>query len=348
MSAGLVRQEPLVVVETTGLTEDEWLDYRRKGLGGSDAAAVMGLSPFCTCRDLYRDKLGIEPAGDDDKNWVALEVGHRLESLVAEIFRRKTDLKVWEDKRMFAHPDPEYSFMQADLDFMVQERDGRQGILEIKTTNFFCRDHWDDDNVPVNYELQGRHYMAVMDLDFVWYACLYGNNDSQFIMRRIDRDLEFEKEMIEQEHFFWNEYVLKKREPPYTEDVNLVLASIRKHYGVNNITSIPIVTIPPARAVDIKQYLDLAEQKRQLDREARALDKKMKTLYAPIIDQMGNSCNASCVAGGESYSISYAPTYRTGISSDDLKRLKIAYPDVYDQFVTTTVSRSFKVEKEGK
>lgn len=51
--------EPLVLVDTSALTEEQWLDYRRLGIGGSDAAAVLGISPFRTARDLYYDKLNM-------------------------------------------------------------------------------------------------------------------------------------------------------------------------------------------------------------------------------------------------------------------------------------------------
>ena len=48
--------QPEVLVDTADLSREEWLDYRRLGIGGSDAAAIMGLSPFATIRDLYFDK----------------------------------------------------------------------------------------------------------------------------------------------------------------------------------------------------------------------------------------------------------------------------------------------------
>ncbi|WP_279000071.1 YqaJ viral recombinase family protein, partial [[Clostridium] scindens] len=89
--------EPEIVVDISGLTREEWLDYRKKGIGGSDVAAIMGISPFATIRDLYNNKVGILPAilEEEESNWVAKEVGHRLENLVAEIFVRKTGLKVF-------------------------------------------------------------------------------------------------------------------------------------------------------------------------------------------------------------------------------------------------------------
>lgn len=109
--------QPNVVVDTTGLTEEQWLGYRRGGIGGSDVAAIMGQSPFCTCRDLYYDKRGIQPVvNEEEDNWVAKSVGHRLEELVAEIFSYKTGLKVYPIHKMFCHP--VYPFMIADIDFV--------------------------------------------------------------------------------------------------------------------------------------------------------------------------------------------------------------------------------------
>ena len=87
--------QPLVLVETADLSRDEWLAYRRKGLGGSDASAVLGISPFRTARDLYFDKLNIVTA-DDGGNWVAMEMGNLLEDLVARIFAKKTGLQIFQ------------------------------------------------------------------------------------------------------------------------------------------------------------------------------------------------------------------------------------------------------------
>ena len=78
--------QPEVLVDTADLSREDWLDYRRLGIGGSDAAAIMGLSPFSTIRDLYFDKIGVTPViEEEEENWVAKEVGHRLEDLVAGI-----------------------------------------------------------------------------------------------------------------------------------------------------------------------------------------------------------------------------------------------------------------------
>ena len=113
-----IRREPKVLVSTEALTEQEWLTYRRQGIGGSDVAAILGISPFRTARDLYDDKLNIASAVDDTGNWVALEMGHLLEPLVAQIFTKKTGLEVFQIKKMFQHP--QYPFMLADVDYFVR------------------------------------------------------------------------------------------------------------------------------------------------------------------------------------------------------------------------------------
>ena len=100
--------QPLVMVDTSDLPREEWLQYRRRGIGGSDVGAIFGVSPFRTCRDIYYDKQGIAVVLDDDSNWVQLEVGHLLEDLVAQIFHKKTGYPVYQIKKMFYHRGTSY------------------------------------------------------------------------------------------------------------------------------------------------------------------------------------------------------------------------------------------------
>jgi hypothetical protein len=65
-------------VDTENLTREEWLDWRRRGIGGSDVSAIIGISPFRTARDIYYDKLGIAVVEKNEGNWVAMEMGHPL------------------------------------------------------------------------------------------------------------------------------------------------------------------------------------------------------------------------------------------------------------------------------
>ena len=226
------RHSPQVLVDTENLTREEWLDWRRRGIGGSDVSAIIGISPFRTARDIYYDKLGIAAVEEDEGNWVAMEMGHLLEDLVAKIFERRTGLDIYQIKKMFRHP--LYPFMLADVDYFITMPDGTKAILEIKTTNYNAKDLWWKDGretVPAYYEAQGRHYMAVMDIDRVFFCCLYGNTEDETIIREIHRDMAYEEEMVFLEQEFWDSHVQKQVPPPYLEDGDVILASARQYCG---------------------------------------------------------------------------------------------------------------------
>lgn len=97
---------PEKVVDISNLSREDWLEYRKKGIGGSDVAAIMGISPFATIRDLFYNKTGVQPViqEEEESNWVAKEVGHRLEDLVAEIFSKKTGLEVFPVRKRSSCP----------------------------------------------------------------------------------------------------------------------------------------------------------------------------------------------------------------------------------------------------
>ena len=334
--------QPRVLVNTAQLARPEWLEYRRKGLGGSDAAAVLSISPFRTARDLYYDKLGVVTA-DDQANWVALEVGTLLEPLVARIFAEKTGLKIYQLKCMFQHP--RYPWMLADLDYLVELPDGTTSILEIKTTNYNAKDKWwynDQEIVPVYYEAQGRHYMAVMNLDRVYYCCLYGNNEDEAIIRRIDRDMAYEMELIALEQDFWENHVLARRPPPYLEDDgDLILESVRRSLGPAD-TDTPPMELTKAQSARVARFLELQEEKRLHDADAKMIEEEMKRLKALIVADLGTSCSAISEDG---CTVTWSPVRKSGISKEGLERLKIVHPDIYAEFVTCSESRRFNIRR---
>ena len=339
---------PVVIVETTDISEEEWLDYRRTGLGGSDVSAVMGVSPFTTARDLYYDKLKIVPAIDDEDNWVQKEVGHLLEGLVAKIFHVKTGYRIYQVKKMFRHP--VYHFMIADVDFFVELPDGSIAILEIKTTNYNATDKWwhmGKEVVPLNYELQGRHYMAVMGANRVYYCCLYGNNENEVIIRYIDRDLDYESEMIALEEHFWVNHVQAQVPPTYTEDGTLVLDSVRRHHGCAD-PNVPEATLDEGCIDSVERYLELMELKEELDNRVKAVDYQMKQIKGKIADAMGQSCRASFEVNGEPFLVTYNPVYKSAIDKNGLNRLKERHPDIYDEYVTVSESRRFYLKRKER
>lgn len=345
MSAAAVKYEPEIVVDISNLTREEWLDYRKKGIGGSDLAAIMGVSPFATIRDLYNDKVGIEPViEEEESNWVAKEVGNRLEDLVAEIFSKKTGLEVFPVRKMFRNP--LYPFMLADVDFFIRFPDGSFGILECKTCNYNAKDKWADDAIPINYLYQVRHYMAVMNMNKAYIACLYGNNENEFVMRSIERDLYEEDEIIEQETYFWKEYVEKKVEPPYAGKPDLVLASIRRYGGYAD-KDMPEINISSLESHRLEKYLSLSEEKSQIEKRKKEIEAEQRALSVPFVELMGQGCKAVLDDGANRYRITYNPTRRTQVGKEQMEKLKIQHPDIYEEYTKTIESRTFRIKREA-
>ena len=345
MNMAVATYRPQVLVDTKDLTETEWLEWRRKGVGGSDASIILGISPFATARDLYYDKLNIVSYKDDAGNWVALQIGHLLEDLVAEIFHKKTGYPIYQDKRMYYHP--LYPYMLANVDYFVTLPSGETAILEIKTTNYNARDNWwidGEETIPVNYQAQGRHYMAVMNLNHVFYCCLYGNSKDDVIIRHIERDAAYEEELIALEGIFWNEHVLKQVPPPYTEDGDLVIQSVSRHTGMADPNA-PAVELSLPLASCVTRFLELQAQKKLADAQSKKIESEMKRLQGRIVSEMGKSCTAVCSAGGEAYTVTYNPVKRTVVSKDNLIRLQAQHPDIYKDYVTVSESRRFYVKK---
>lgn len=352
MSPGVLdarkRHQPLVLVETADLPEEEWLTYRRRGIGGSDVAALLGISPWRTARDLFYDKLGIADVEDNEDNWVALEMGHLLEPLVAKIFHQRTGYKVYQVKKMFQHP--QYPWMLADVDYFVELPDGTTAILEIKTTNYNAKDIWwmnGGETVPVHYESQGRHYMAVMDVDRCFFCCLYGNNEEESIIREIRRDMDYESEMIFLEQYFWENHVQAQIPPPYTEDGDLVIESVRRHTGSADKDA-PVVSFDLSMTAKLVRYLQLQEMKSRAESNNSEIEADMQRLKAALIAEMGKSCKATCQQDGVNYTVTYNPVQKPGISKNNLLRLKLDHPDIYEQYVTVSEYRRFNVKTDTK
>ena len=338
------QKRPNVVTATADLSREEWLAYRRQGIGGSDAAAGMGISPFRTGVDLYYDKLGL-PVEDSAENWVAMEVGTLLEDLVARIFTKKTGLEVCPMPVMFQHPD--HPWMLADVDRLVTLPDGGTAILECKTTNYNARDKWEYDGkpiVPEYYEAQGRHYMAVMNLNRVYFCCLYGNNEDEAMIRQIDRDPKYEAELIALEENFWVNHIQAKVLPPYVErDGGLILDSLRRRLGPSCKEMSP-VTLTETQSERVRRYVELREQRSLLNADVKKLGDEMERLKALIVADMGGSWSAACEDESGSYTVTFKPSYSEGILKDNLLRLKTAHPDIYAQYATASESRRFHVK----
>ena len=148
-------------------SREEWLEVRSHYIGGSDASAVIGLNPYKTNLELWQEKTGlVQPEDISDKPYV--KYGTQAEMHLRGLFRLDfpeyqvdyIENNLWlNDKYPFAH---------ASLDGWLTDQDGRQGILEIKTTNILQsmqKEKWNH-RIPDNYYIQVLHYLMVTEFDF--------------------------------------------------------------------------------------------------------------------------------------------------------------------------------------
>lgn len=187
-----------------------WLDQRKKGIGGSDVAAIMGLSPWKSPLEVWLEKTNRAEAPDlSDKESVAM--GTELEGDVLEMYRRRhPKSKVQRVNAILssiARP-----WAQASLDGIVRDPELGWGVLEIKTGS--KNSEWES-GVPVHYLTQVTHYLSVTGYAFADVAALIGDFGLHYHEYRVMRDEEDIQAVVESVDEFWADYVEKDCLPPH-------------------------------------------------------------------------------------------------------------------------------------
>ena len=120
------------IVSTKDMDRIDWLEWRRKGFGGSDISGFLGMNKWKTPLQVYISK--VEPPSDDEITSEAAEWGNILEPVVRNQFKLKhPDLLVRQSHFMWQHP--EYDFMVANVDGFIYDKEKGWGVLEIKTSS---------------------------------------------------------------------------------------------------------------------------------------------------------------------------------------------------------------------
>ena len=195
-----------VLVSTKELDREEWLKERMKGIGGSDAAKVLGVSRWGGPLSVYLEKKGLYTPDDpgEPAYW-----GTVLEDVVAREFEKRSGLRVQRQNKIFQHA--EYPWMLANVDRRIV---GQNKGLECKTASNFMGDEWEGDELPDSYYIQIQHYMAVMGWESCWVACLIGGQ--RYVQKEVQRNSELINTIIEKEREFWEDHFLKDVPPPVT------------------------------------------------------------------------------------------------------------------------------------
>lgn len=303
------------LISTLGLDKSEWLTYRKKGIGGSDAGAVCGLNPYRTAMEVYQDKTSNEVMELDNE---AMRQGREFEDYVAKRFTEATGKKVRRANAMYY--DEDHPFMLADVDRMVV---GENAGLECKTASPYLADKWEDGKIPMHYQLQCHHYMSVMDTE-AWYIAvlIYGR---EFKFYRIERDEEIMADLVRMEQDFWENHVRKGIMP--NPDGSKIADSVIAEYFKE---SVPVTVPLNGFNEKLKRRQELVDVISRMDTEKKQIEQELK-LY------MGEAE----LAENDRYKVSWKVFCSNKL---DVERLKQEKPEIYEEFTRQTTARRFSVK----
>lgn len=307
-----------VLVSTADMPYEDWLEYRRKGIGGSDASVVCGVSRYKSPVELWLEKTGQLPNQEAGE---AAYWGTQLEALVRAEFTKRTGIEVQQVKQLFQSE--EYPFMLANLDGVCEHPDYGPCIFEAKTASAYKAGEWDD-TIPDEYQLQIQHYMAVTGYQGAYIAALIGGNT--FKWKFVKRDEELIPMLIELEAAFWDH--VQNGTPPALDGSDASAKFLSQRFP----ESAPLsqITLPGDAAALIQQYDAACEQLETVTQQKQEAENRLKEMLGE--NEMGTV--------GERI-----VTWKT-VSQErlDSKTLKAEHPMLYKKYVSKTSHRRFSIK----
>lgn len=261
----------------------EWLLARKQGLGSSDMAAILGLSPYQSALHIYLAKVGEIPDVDTGpKAW-----GRRLEQVVAQAFGEERDKPVRETTAQIAWH-PTLSCLFATCDFETDDDEGRPADLEIKTVGLFG-DRWGEpgtDEVPEEILIQVQHQLACTGFQSAYLAALDMRRELRnYVIRRDERLIR----LIEEAGLcFWERVIARKPPTPDWKDPHS-LDAVRLLYSGVESASVQL----PASAHELLAQYDRLRQDRKLAKDL------MEGIQAQLLWLMGEADVGLTEAGGK-------------------------------------------------
>ena len=304
-------------VPTVGLSKEEWLQYRKMGITGTDAGAICGLNPYVSAFQVYQDKITKETENQDNES---MRQGRDLEEYVAQRFVEETGFRVRRANAIFQNE--EHPIMLADFDRLIV---GQNAGLECKTVSPYSADKWSDEAIPIHYQMQVQHYLATSGYD-CWYivALILGKD---FIIRKIERDEEMIQYLITIEERFWNENVMKQIMPDPDGTKNCSEQIAKLYFKSDGRKTIDLYGVDEM----LKRREELTQLIERMETEKASIDQKVKI-----------KMQDAAYGRTERYKVSWVSANMTKL---DTKKLKSELPDVYERFCYATSSRRFLVNK---
>jgi putative phage-type endonuclease len=310
--------------EGESMLTQEQIAERVNYIGGSDIAAVLGLSRWSTPLRVWAEKTGQVPPRELDHE--AVELGRELEDYVARRFEKKAGKKVHRVNETLFHR--EHPFLAANIDRRVV---GERAILECKVTSAFKAREWEGEEIPQEYILQCLHYLAVTGAERAYIAVLIGNQD--FKWKAVERDEKLIRDMVGKAEDFWKDYVVPK-----------VMPSIIKRHDDETLSALfPVASQDMEvelddRAAAIIELLDAAKaDKDALEGQIEQRENELKALLGTAERGMVGP-----------WEVRWKNRRAGGI---DTKKFKIDQPDLYAAYTRKGTVRVFeykKIQQESK
>lgn len=303
-----------ILVQTKDMPREEWLKYRRMGIGGSDAGAIVGMNPYVTPYTVWADKTGRLPEQEDNE---AMRQGRDLEWYVAARFEEATGKKLRRRNVMFQHDT--LNFVTANIDReVIREKAG----LECKTTSVLNLKNFKNGEFPDQYYVQCVHYLAVTGWD-KWYLAVLVLNQGFYVFE-IKRDEEEIAALLEAEKKFWETYVVPDMPPPMDGLPPTSKALAKVYQGGDD--SILYLNQPET----IRNYLQIKQQINLLEKEKELLEQQLKS---DLKDCEQGEC--------ENYKITWKSQTREIFQ---VNRLQVDHPEIdLNPYYNSTQFRVFKV-----
>lgn len=248
----------------------QWLEVRRSGLGSSDAAAILGLSPYRTALHVYEDKVtGVSAPENASMHW-----GTLLEGVVASAYAAETNRIVVEPSGLVTKH-PRYPWMLASIDRWALDPAPGQSkrILECKTCSYTRAHLWGQpgtDEIPRDYYVQVQHQMCVHEAALADVAVLIDNSD--FRIYSVMRNDDFCEGLVQTLKDFWAQVL--ERVPPAPDWKHPSTPALMRHLYGHRVEAPPVVLTDEQENM-ARQYLTLRQEQRAIQDQADVLLAKL-------------------------------------------------------------------------
>ena len=193
------------------MDKTQWLEERRKGIGGSDSPAIFGVSPFRNALDVYYDKLGIAPPEPETP---AMARGAALEPIAADLYAKQTGYQLEMDNANFVHPHIEFITVNTDRRIVSSAGDG---VLEIKCPGLHVFSRCKREGLPDYYIIQLQHGMGVTGRKWGAFA-VFSAERWELLHFEVKRDDALIDMIFDADIKFWKEHIEKQIPPTVSHE----------------------------------------------------------------------------------------------------------------------------------